>query len=186
MGKNCYLKMKALRTPGLLLWTRGVIHGKRSIPGSWISRRSASPRDSSPGSWPASKVPAPSAVKRPRRPGSPVDRGRPDPAGAPHPFRRAEAAERACPLTPGRTVPSQARSRERQTEARATCTARQLQLRQRAGRALQHHCRKTASGGNAGTGDGGTAAQHLFCLRPRPAVAPGGRAEPSPCARHGH
>ena len=28
MGKNCYLKMKALRTPGLLLWTRGVIHGK--------------------------------------------------------------------------------------------------------------------------------------------------------------
>ena len=28
MGKNCYLKMKALRMPGLLLWTRGVIHGK--------------------------------------------------------------------------------------------------------------------------------------------------------------
>lgn len=131
MGKNCYLKMKALRTPGLLLWTRGVIHGKllhtgeldrqtERISSGFITGQLARFQSACAvccEETEAALVPLWTEADRILL------------------ELRALSAElkqqSSLPSDPGQDSPSQARSRERQTEARASCSARQLQLWQR-------------------------------------------------------
>lgn len=122
MGKNCYLKMKALRMPGLLLWTRGVIHGKllhtgeldqqtERISSGFITGQLA--RFQSACAVCCEETEADRTLLELRT-------------------LSAELKQQSgLPADPGQDSPTQARSRERQTEARATRTARQLQLRQR-------------------------------------------------------
>lgn len=131
MGKNCYLKMKALRTPGLLLWTRGIIHGKLLHTGELDQQTERISSGFITGQLARFQSACAVCCEETEAALGPLwteaDRILLE-------LRTLSAElkqQSGLPADPGQDSPSQARSRERQTEARATCTARQLQLRQR-------------------------------------------------------
>ena len=131
MGKNCYLKMKALRMPGLLLWTRGVIHGKLLHTGELDQQTERISSGFIPARFARFQSACAVCCEETEAALGPLwteaDRTLLE-------LRTLSAElkqQSGLPADPGQDSPTQARSRERQTEARATRTARQLQLRQR-------------------------------------------------------
>lgn len=131
MGKNCYLKMKALRTPGILLWTRGVIHGKLLHTGELDRQTERISSGFITGQLALFQSACAVCCEETEAALGPLWTEADQILLELRTLSAELKQQSGLPVDPGQDSPSQARSRERQTEARATCTARQLQLRQR-------------------------------------------------------